>query len=261
VFENDQTLQSFHKTHIAIGSKSKYPSRHTGNAMNLGVIWENSIKYSISHMASMSVYTNRRKILLGAMTAGVAAILIGGITAYQTSIAQNNNDNNDSPTDGFDIHVTVNKHDSENLDHDMNHYCKLDDKIVAVCLLFDGHDTNANLAQVEFIITDQQYQQLPEREKFNWHNHAVELTPERGEPQIVSLPEGVEGASLLDTLKHTYGKVVTLWDPNDNVPDFPPYVFAVDSPHALGQDENDDLECEWPEAGKEIPDSCGEDED
>jgi hypothetical protein len=45
-------------------------------------------------MVSMSVYTDRRKILLGAMTATVATILIGGIIAYQTSIAQNSSDSN-----------------------------------------------------------------------------------------------------------------------------------------------------------------------
>ena len=195
------------------------------------------------------------------MTAAVAVILIGGITTYQTSIAENHNDNDDNPTEGFDIHVSVNKHDSENLDHQMDHYCKLSDRIVAECLLFNGDDANGHLEQVEYIITDEQYQQLPEREKFNWHNHAVELTPERGEPEIIDLPEGVDGAALLSTLKQTYGKVITLWDAeNDETPSYQPYVFLVDSPHAIGQDENDDLECEWTAANEEITDSCGEDE-
>ena len=212
----------------------------------------------------MSTYKDRRKILLGAMTAAVAVILVGGITAFQTSVAQNanHNDNGDNPTEGFDIHVTVNKHDSENLEHQMDHYCKLSDQIVAECLLFNGDDANGHLEQVEYIITDAQYQQLPEREKHNWHNHAVELTPERGEPQIIDLPEGVDGAALLSTLKQTYDKVITLWDSEqDETPSYEPYVFDVDSPHALGQDENDDLECEWPAANEEITESCGEDED
>lgn len=205
----------------------------------------------------MSVNIQRRTVLLGAMVAAVATILIGGLTTFQSSIAQNDdNGSNGSPTEGFDIHATVNKHDSENLEADMSHYCKLDDKIVAVCLLFDGTDATAHLAQVEYIITDAQYQQLPEREKHNWHNHAVELTPERGEPGFVSLPEGVDGAELLATLQQTYGKVVTLWDPADDVPSYPPYVFDVDSPHALGQDENDDLECEWLGADTELSANC-----
>jgi hypothetical protein len=217
--------------------------------MNLGIIWENSIKYSISDMASMSVYTDRRKILLGAMTATVAAILIGGIIAYQTSIAQNSNDNN-NPTQGFDIHVSVNKHDSAHLNAQMNHWCKLDTRIVAVCLLYAGNDTNAKLSQIEYIISDQQYQSLPPREKQNWHNHAVELTPQRGEPKIISLPAGVNATQLLDTLKHTYGKVITLWDPSDELPYYEPYVHQVDSPYALGYDQDNNLQCKLPAANQ-----------
>jgi hypothetical protein len=216
----------------------------------LGIIWENFIKYSISDMASMSVYTDRRKILLGAMTATVAAILIVGITAYQTSIAQNSSDNNNSPTQGFDIHVSVNKHDSEHLNAQMDHWCKLDKTIVAVCQLYAGNDTNAKLSQIEFIITDEQYQSLPPREKQNWHNHAVELTPQRGEPQIISLPEGVNATQLLDTLKHTYGKVITIWDPSDELPYYEPYVHMVDSPYALGYDQDDNLQCKLPAANQ-----------
>lgn len=188
---------------------------------------------------------NRRKILLSAMVVVVAAILIGGATSFQYSVAENNDDNGDSPTDGYDIHATVIRHDSEHLNAEIDHFCKLDSRIVAVCQLYEGDDADAQLVQVEFIITDQQYESLPDREKQSWHNHAVELTPERGMPEFVSLPEGVDGGKLLETLQQTYGKVVTVWDPNDDLPDFPPYVFNVDSPFALGQDENDDLEEEW----------------
>ncbi|CAN5346641.1 hypothetical protein BH18THE2_BH18THE2_30350 [soil metagenome] len=188
---------------------------------------------------------HKRKILLGTMVAAVAAVLIGGTTSFQSSLAENDDNDDNSPTDGYDIHATVIRHDSEHLNAEIDHFCKLDKRIVAVCQLYEGDDKDAQLVQVEFIITDQQYESIPDRDKQSWHNHAVELTPERGEPEFVSLPEGVEAGALLDTLKKTYGKVVTVWDPNDNLPDFPPYVFNVDSPFALGQDENDDLENEW----------------
>jgi hypothetical protein len=56
----------------------------------------------------------------------------------------------------------------------------------------------------------------------------IEL-PERGMPSCVSLPQGVECGKLVETLQGTYGKVVTLWDPADAVPDYPPYVFALDT--------------------------------
>jgi hypothetical protein len=48
-----------------------------------------------------------------------------------------------------------------------------------------------------------------------WHNQAVELTPQRGAPEFVDLPPGVNGTELLSTLQTTYGKVITLWEPNE----------------------------------------------
>ena len=88
------------------------------------------------------------------------------------------------------------------------------------------------------------------RQRQNWHDHAVELTPERGMPQCISLPEGLDCGTLVNILHNTYGKVVTLWDPADPLPNYPPYVFWVDSPFALHQDLNHDLEKEW-EVGNE----------
>lgn len=194
-----------------------------------------------------SAVNNRRKIMLGAIVAAIVAVMTTGIASTQNSIAQSQGEN---PSQGYDIHVTVNRHDSTNLDASMDHRCKLDKRIVAVCLLYAKENANMKdagpqLAQVEFIITKDQYTKLPERERQNWHNHAVELTPERGMPACVSLPEGVECGKLVETLQGTYGKVVTLWDPADAVPDYPPYVFAVDSPFALGQDLNNNLAKLW----------------
>jgi hypothetical protein len=191
---------------------------------------------------------NRTKIVLGVMISAIVAVMATGAATMQNSIAQIDGEN---PTQGYDIHVTVNRHDSENLNASMDHYCKLDKRIVAVCLLYAKEnaamkDAGPQLAQVEFIISKDQYTKLPERERANWHNHAVELTPERGMPSCVSLPEGVECGSLVETLQGTYGKVITLWDPADAVPNYPPYVFAVDSPYALGQDLNNNLAKEWP---------------
>jgi hypothetical protein len=194
-----------------------------------------------------SVVNNRRKIMLGAIVAAIVAVMTTGIASTQNSIAQIEGEN---PSQGYDIHVTVNRHDSMNLNTPMDHYCKLDKRIVAVCLLYAKEnvhmkDAGPQLSQVEFIITKDQYTKLPERERQNWHNHAVELTPERGMPSCVSLPQGVECGKLVETLQGTYGKVVTLWDPADAVPDYPPYVFAVDSPFALGQDLNNNLAKLW----------------
>ena len=202
----------------------------------------------INHKSILSS-TQNRKIYLSIIAASVATLMTYGITTIQPSTAQNTQAMN--PTAGYDVHVTVNRHDSENLNAAMDLYCKLDKRIVAVCQLY-AKDNNAKpgtgpqLAQIEFIITKDAYMQLPPRERANWHNHAVELTPERGAPSCVSLPAGLECGKLVTMLQGTYGKVITLWDPEDTVPNFPPYVFAVDSPYALGQDLNNNLAKEWP---------------
>lgn len=200
--------------------------------------------------------TGRRKTVLGAsVAAAIALVLATALPGLSRATAENDMANM-SPTEGYDIHVTVGRHDSMHLDAQMDHYCKLDSRIVAVCQLY-AHDNNAmpgtgpQLSQIEFIITEDQYKQLPAREKANWHNHAVELTPERGSPSCVDLPEGLTCGALVETLKKTYGKVITIWDPADPVPSYPPYAYLVDSPFALGQDLNDNLHKEWPT-------SCGE---
>ena len=46
--------------------------------------------------------------------------------------------------------------------------------------------------------------------------------------------------------------MITIWDPADPVPNYPPYAFLVDSPFALGQDLNGNLHKEWAT-------SCGDD--
>ncbi|HEX2014650.1 MAG TPA: DUF1264 domain-containing protein [Nitrososphaera sp.] len=195
-----------------------------------------------------------KKVLMSAAAAAVAALLVTSFS-FQNATTADATKKMD-PTKGYDIHVTVGRHDSAHLDSQMDHYCKLDTRIVAVCQLY-ATDNNANpdtgpmLSQVEFIITEAQYLELPERERASWHNHAVELTPERGNPSCIDLPKNLQCGDLVNVLKGTYGKVITIWDPADGLPNYPPYVFAVDSPFALGQDLNDNLHNEWPA-------SCGD---
>lgn len=191
-----------------------------------------------------------KKIMMSVAAAAIAATVVLGANAFQLSEATSTMATHDNPTKGYDIHVTVGRHDSAHLDAQMDHYCKLDERIVAVCQLYATTNNvtggGPQLSQIEFIITDKQYLQLPLRERPNWHNHAVELTPERGSPTCVELPEGLECSALVGILQKTYGKVITIWDPADGLPRYPPYAFLVDSPFALDQDLNDNLHEEWP---------------
>ena len=112
----------------------------------------------------------------------------------------------ESPLSGYDIHAKINKHDASDLSHKMDHYCKLSESIVAVCQLYDGEGTDAKLAQIEFIITEDQYDQLPDKEKPNWHDHTIELTPQRGAPEFVDLPSGVNGNRIVVYLTNNLRK-------------------------------------------------------
>jgi hypothetical protein len=202
-----------------------------------------------SKKASDSI--DRKKLVLSVVAAAMAAVLVIGASSLQSLSAKSAAASTANPTEGYDIHVTVNKHDSAHLDAHMDHYCKLDPRIVAVCQLYATENNVANdetpqLAQLEFIITDDQYLTLPLRERANWHNHAVELSPERGMPTCEDPGAVGDCATLVSVLQGTYGKVVTVWDPADPIPNYPPYAFLVDSPFALNQDLNDDLEEEWP---------------
>lgn len=203
----------------------------------------------------MSEHSNNRfdkkKIVMSMAAAAMAATLVIGVSSFQSIAAKPASASVSSPTEGYDIHVTVNKHDSAHLDAHMDHYCKLDPRIVAVCQLYATENNVANdetpqLAQIEFIITGDQYLTLPLRERANWHNHAVELSPERGMPTCEDPGAVGDCSALVNALQGTYGKVITVWDPSDPIPNYPPYAFLVDSPFALNQDLNDDLENEWP---------------
>ena len=193
---------------------------------------------------------DKKKIVLSLAAAAMVAAMVVGASAIQSLATKPAGASAANPTEGYDIHVTVNKHDSAHLDAHMDHYCKLDSRIVAVCQLYATENNIANdetpqLAQIEFIITDDQYLTLPLRERANWHNHAVELTPERGMPTCEDPGAVGDCAALVSALQGTYGKVITVWDPSDPIPNYPPYAFLVDSPFALNQDLNDDLEEEW----------------
>ncbi len=197
---------------------------------------------------------NARKIALSIAVAGIAAILVIAANTVQLD-AKKAKAMSGNPTLGYDIHVTVNKHDSAHLDAQFDHYCKLDDRIVAVCQEYaktnNKEGGGPQLSQIEFIITDEQYLTLPLRERASWHNHAVELTPERGMPTCEDPGPVGDCATLVSVLQGTYGKVITVWDPADGLPNYPPYVFNVESPFALNQDLNDDLENEWPVGDEE----------
>jgi hypothetical protein len=111
----------------------------------------------------------------------------------------------------------------------VDHYCKPNDKIMMVCQLYDGPSAKATLIGIEYIITQQQYDSLPDREKPYWHAHSEEFARDRADPMMPELsPE--EAKAEMAKLRPTWGKVIITWQPNDDMPSFPPQVQLVDHP-------------------------------
>jgi Protein of unknown function (DUF1264) len=109
------------------------------------------------------------------------------------------------------------------------HFCKPNDKIMMVCQLYDSNSPNATLIGVEYMITADEYKNLPDREKPNWHYHKEEFAPNRADPKLPQLSEQQQNATL-KKLEESFGKVIITWNPNDKAPIFPPQEIQVQHP-------------------------------
>jgi hypothetical protein len=136
------------------------------------------------------------------------------------------------PVDGYNTpigHLSAIRHVFDDPALRVQHYCKSNDKIVLVCQLYDSTSKNATLIGVEYVITTDQYNSLPNREKPNWHLHKIEFASNRADPMFPELIPA-QAMALMGKLMDTYGKVVITWNPRDKLPAFPPQVEQVQHP-------------------------------
>jgi hypothetical protein len=136
------------------------------------------------------------------------------------------------PVDGYNLpqgHLNAVRHIFDNPSLRVEHFCKPSDKIMMVCQLYDSNSSSATLIGIEYIITQQQYDSLPNREKPYWHAHREELKPERADPRMPELSPEQARAEMAKMLP-TWGKVIITWIPSDDLPSFPPQVQLVDHP-------------------------------
>ncbi len=157
-----------------------------------------------------------------------------------SNTANNNNATTDTlssvegkpPTDGYSTpegHLTAIRHVFDDPTLRVQHYCKPNDKILLVCQLYDSNSSKATLIGIEYIITADQYNSLPNREKPAWHYHLIEFATNRADAKFPELTPQKEGESL-KKLADTYGKVILTWNPKDKLPAFPPQVEEVQHP-------------------------------
>jgi hypothetical protein len=136
------------------------------------------------------------------------------------------------PVDGYNLpqgHLNAVRHVFDDPSLRVEHFCKPSDKIMMVCQLYDSNSANATLIGIEYIITQQQYDSLPDREKPYWHAHREEFSPNRADPMMPELTPEQTQAEMAKMLP-TWGKVIITWMPGDDMPSFPPQVQLVDHP-------------------------------
>ena len=83
------------------------------------------------------------------------------------------------------------------------------------------------------IITADQYKSIPDRDKPNWHYHAIEFSTKSN--PLFPEPKPAQIKDVTGKLMDTYGKVILTWDPKDKLPAFPAQVEQVQHPFMVNQ--------------------------
>ena len=186
----------------------------------------------------------KKRILAGSFAVTTAALMMAvsalmfSIPLSNTAIAQQQQEMTNTtaaagkPVDGYNLpqgHLNAVRHNFDDPSLRMEHFCKPHDRIMMVCQLYDSNSANATLIGIEYIISQEQYDSLPNREKPYWHAHREELSPQRADPRMPELsPE--QAQAEMAKLHPTWGKVIITWIPSDDLPSFPPQVQLVDHP-------------------------------
>ena len=186
-----------------------------------------------------------RKVILASSFAATIALMIAAALMLSTPVSNTataqqqgmmtNATAAAKPVDGYNLpqgHLNAVRHAFDNPSLRVEHFCKPNDKIMMVCQLYDSSSANATLIRIEYIITQQQYDSLPDREKPYWHAHREEFAPNRADPKMPELSPEQAQAEMAKMLP-TWGKVIITWNPNDDLPSFPPQVQLVDHPFMI----------------------------
>ncbi len=128
------------------------------------------------------------------------------------------------PTKQFDVYVVGLHCGKEKPARQMvaHHYCNQLNEDFIQCVLFDGNTEDANLIGIEYIVSENLFDTLPEEEKGYWHPHNYEVLS--GQLVAPGLPEVAE-KELMRMLMNSYGKPWHTWhtarhtgEPGDNLP-------------------------------------------
>lgn len=98
-----------------------------------------------------------------------------------------------------------------------HHYCGHQNEEMRQCLIYDSPGADARLIGLEYIVSENLFLTLPDKEKPLWHSHEYEV--KGGYLFMPGVPGPVERREL-DKVCKTYGKTIHFWqvDRGDNLP-------------------------------------------
>src|SRR5689334_18485109 len=97
-----------------------------------------------------------------------------------------------------------------------HHFCTHLAHDMHQCVIYDSNQPGARLIGIEYIISEERFRRLPDKEKRLWHSHHYEV--KSGQLVAPGIPELAERAYFRD-LVSTYGKTFHTWQIDQD--DFP----------------------------------------
>lgn len=102
------------------------------------------------------------------------------------------------------------------------HYCKPLNDDFTQCVLYDGAGPDARLIGVEYLVSADVFEKMPQDEKAYWHDHKYEVDAKL----LKSLTQtGEEEKATMAKMRTLYGKVVHTWSSGKDYPRGPARLF------------------------------------
>jgi hypothetical protein len=122
-----------------------------------------------------------------------------------------------APVDAINIHLSGFHPLKDDPAHQMeaSHFCNQLNQDFAQCVLFDGEGSEARMNGIEYIISEQLFNQLPAAERQYWHPHNYEILS--GQLIGPGLPAAAEKQLMRDKM-NSYGKTWHTWMTNPGDP-------------------------------------------
>jgi hypothetical protein len=104
-----------------------------------------------------------------ATLAGLSSTTTDSTVFAQQDTMTTTNTTTARPTEGYDAHAVGIRSIYGSPEMEAHFYCKMNENIVATCQIYDSSSANATLIGIEYIISAEQFNSLPEEEKPNWY--------------------------------------------------------------------------------------------